>query len=184
MKDLIPGFGRGRSMAFVIVAITFGSLFAFTTRANTTWTVTVDVSKGTDIPTYDINPKNTPNCVGSPPAGDPSKGDVQICPGDAIYWTFVTKGKKGWLTVHQNSGVLKDMTSNPIYWFHKKERDTQNPGGTTLSTEPDNIFTYCVAVHDNNGTLTHLYTHDPKIIVGKGSPLQLLNDIQHDCSRL
>ena len=190
MSHLVRWSERGCSMVFVTILVISGNLFASSARANTTWTVTVSVvvTQGTanDVPTYNISsiPANAPNCAGANPIGDPTQGDIQICPGDAIYWTFVTKGQKGWMTVHQKDGILKDSQSNSEYWFSKQEKDTTNPGGATQTTLPDNIYNYCVAVHDDNGSSTHLYTHDPKIIIGQGRQTVLFNDVKHYCNQL
>jgi hypothetical protein len=156
-----------------IVAVCCAGLFAVSARANTIWTVHVDVTSGKDQPVYTISssPIKAHNCDPNNTA-DTSKGDVPICPGDSIQWVFETGGKKGSLTIHLSKDVLNDNNGNAKYWITAKEgaQDTYTEDPSVSA----GIFKYCIAIYDDNGNKSRVYTHDPKIIVGGGHSVELL----------
>jgi len=110
---------------------------------------------------------------------------VAICPGDSIQWVFVTSGKNGWLTIHQSDGVLKDSSSgNAKYWIHENEQGLKDTVKTNQN-QANGTYKYCVAVHDENPPRSHLSTHDPKVIIGGGGPIELLLEkVQAACNDL
>lgn len=185
MDVIMPGGRFIRSMVSGIIAVCCASVFVVGARANTTWMVLVDVRPGNDVPTYTItsNPPNANNCDPKHTA-DTSKGDVPICRGDSIQWAFVTSGKNGWLTIHQSDGVLKDDHGNAKHWIRENEKGLKDTG--TADPNIDNsTYKYCIAIHDDNGRQTRLYTHDPKIIIGGGPPFEeLLKKVQAACNDL
>jgi hypothetical protein len=180
MDVIMLGRRLTRSIVSGIIAGYCASVFAVGARANTTWMVRVDVTSQNDVPTYSItsSPPNAKNCDSTHTA-DPSKGDVAICAGDSIQWTFVTGGHNGWLTIHQSDGVLKDSNGKSKYYIREQEQGLKDPGATDPH-EHNNTYKYCIAIHDKNGSKTRLYTHDPKIIIGGGSPFELLKRACND----
>jgi hypothetical protein len=182
MDVVMLGRGRVRSIVSGIIAICCASVFAVNARANTIWVVHVDVTSGNDLPVYTITstPPGASNCDPKHTAHT-SQGDVPICPGDSIQWAFVTKGGNGSLTIHQSDGILKDGHGNAKYWIREQEQglaDTNTEDPTIVS----GVFKYCVAIYDNGSN--RVYTHDPKIIVGGGSPFELLKPFEAACHDL
>jgi hypothetical protein len=183
MFEVNLGRYRTRVVTCVIVALGFGFAFASSANAGTTWLVTVDVSHTSanqEVPTFNVEsmPAGAPDCKGPTPIADPTKGDVQICLGDKIYWKFTTSNRHGHLTIHEQDGVLGQK------WFKGDEQGSLPIGGTSVWNTPDSTHNYCIAIYDKNGS-GRLFTYDPKVIIGKGSSVEfLLDDITENCNKL
>jgi hypothetical protein len=176
-------------LVYTIMVSVCGILFAPGSKAQTTWTITVDATKGNDPPEYKIDPPaDSPkkNCAGANPNPKPSADYLYICRGDNVQWNLITTGGQGLLTIHQSEG-FHHGASSPVQWYRAVER-TKLAYLTTAKTDPIFTYKYCVALYDNNGSL---YSHDPKIIIGgtnveaeieqfKNVYVQLLNAIADD----
>src|SRR5208282_2582838 len=113
--------GRGPNLKkFLLYAIAATSCAIFlgpSAKAYTTWTITIDVTKGADPPTYTFNyyPLTpAPNCPGLPPMSAQKAEMLHICPGDKVEWSIKTIGSGGSVTIHQNRGF---QPSGSDKWF-------------------------------------------------------------------
>jgi len=164
-------------VVFATALAAFGSLSASSAKAQTTWTITVDVTSGNETPAYKVlsNPTGASDCSGTNPNPLPSHYILYICPNDKVEWKVKTTGKKGWLSIHQKDGFLM-RNGVPIYWFHSREGGSAD-GGQSDAIIPASplVYEYFVAVFDDNSTQSHLYAHDPKVIIGNGPPIELFD---------
>jgi hypothetical protein len=182
-SQLIPVTNRKRCLVYSIAVAAFGILLAPCAKTQTTWKVTVDVESGNDTPAYTVLsiPAGASNCAGQNPTPAPSAENLYICPGDTVEWFLKTKGKKGTITIHQRDGFLT-KGGVPTDLFRASEGHSD--GGTSDVNAPPHVYDYCVAVFDYDPPNSHLYAHDPKVIIGTGSPVELLDGIQRDCRQL
>jgi hypothetical protein len=158
-----------RFLAYTIIVFAFGVLFAPSSKSQTIWTITVDVTKGNDPPNYTVDPPaDSPkkNCADPNSSPKPSADNLYICPGDQVQWNVMTTGGRGLLTIHQKDGFHYGASSPPQQWYRGTEKGTL-AYLTTAKTDKVYSYEYCVAVYDDNGSL---YTHDPKIIIGGANP--------------
>jgi|SRR5579872_953108 len=181
----ILGVHRRRFLVYAIAVAGLSSLLATNADANTTRTILLDVSSGNEKPSYSVSPLPTgvSDCSGTNPIPPPSAEYLYICPGDTVEWKLKTKGTKGRMTVFQKDAFLTrpgDTTTSQ--WFHASEGNSDS--GTSDVNALSGEHEYCVAVFDNNGSHSHLYTHDPKIMIGTGGPAPLVTNIQRDCGQL
>lgn len=170
------------TVVYIAVSV-FTFLFATRVNAETVWTVRVDVSAKNEKPKYSFssNPVGAPNCSGNNPDPKPSAEDLYICPGDTVQWEFVTNGKRGSLTVYHRDSFLK-KNGVATQWFHASEG--QSDGGTSDKSDKGE-HEYCVAIFDKHVfSGDHLYAHDPKVIIGKAPPIEILNKLRSDCTKL
>lgn len=126
----------------------------------TKWTIHVTIT-GPEQLSYTVDPPNALDCDGSKPVAN------QLCikAGDEVNWDVHTSGGKGWLTVyHKDAFLFKSGVS--ARYFHAQE--SQSDGGASDPKPPffRKSHEYVVAVFDDEGSNSHLYIDDPKIIVG------------------
>jgi hypothetical protein len=164
-----PNFTR---MFVSIIVMTFSCVFfAPSAEAQTTWIVTVDVTSGSDTPTYQVTAASggTGNtCAPSPNNTQGTNGDVYVCPNDTVFWTAKTK-KDGngamhhHMIIRQEDDILdKAKGGDPIRIFHAREG--KQDGGPIDDIAGYGEHEYSVFIFDKNGP--ELYVHDPKIIIG------------------
>lgn len=174
-----------RFSVYVTAVAAFSLLLVANASANTTRTILMDVSGGNEKPSYSVSPlpSGVSDCSGTNSIPPPSAEYLYICPGDTVEWKLKTRGKKGRMTVFQKDAFLtRPGDSTTSQWFHASEGSSDS--GTSDVNAGPGEHEYCVAVFDNNGSLTHLYAHDPKIIIG-GTLLEvLIKDLQADCAKL
>lgn len=145
-------------------------------KAQTTWLITVNVSSGSDIPSYTIQNTNG----GSGNTCDPTHkndgtngGDIYVCPNDTIYWTAVTKpGADGNMHYHmvirEEDDILDKVKGGDSYHiFHARENAHDGgpiDGICSVGDSCEGSHEYSVFIFDKTGP--ELYVHDPKIIIG------------------
>jgi hypothetical protein len=162
-----------------VIVMTFSCVF-FTgsAEAQTTWLITVDVSSGSDTPTYTIQNTtggNGDTCDASHPTNDGKKykGDIYVCPQDTIFWTAVTKnGSDGKMHHHmiirEEDDILDKVTGgDSSRIFHAREGAHDGgpiDGICSVNDSCQGKHEYSVFIFDKTGP--ELYVHDPKIIIG------------------
>ncbi|HEY2546746.1 MAG TPA: hypothetical protein VGI46_11825 [Candidatus Acidoferrum sp.] len=165
-----PRTARHTFPAYLIAVAALSILSTSYAKANTQWTITVSVNKGTDPPKFGLSYTGPDPTCGVPAQSDQDPENLYVCPGDTVIWIPATKGQKGWLIVEQVNG-FQPAPGAPPMWFRGKEDKSLVATVTTDANDDGSIYEYCVAVHDDNGANTKLFVHDPKIIVG-GSNLE------------
>lgn len=189
LNQLIFGTGRRRFLIYATAIAAFVVLLAFTAKAQTTWTVTVNVSSGKERPVYTLssNPSGAPNCAGTNPSPKPSVEYLYVCPHDTVNWVAKASTVAYSLTVYFKQPVLDDGTSSvptpPTQVLHGSNTQPQPAGGPIDNNALPNTYEYSVGVFDP--AANHLYVHDPKIIIGTGGgPEYLRNQMIGDCDQL
>ena len=179
----------GRSLLYVMIASALSISLVSSSKAQTTWTITVDGTNATDPPGYKVSPpaeSPTKNCAPASPNPKPSADYLYICRGDIVQWNLITSGGQGLLTIHQKEGFHHGASSSQ-QWYRAIEKQ-KLAYLYTAKTDAQYGYEYCVALYDNNGSL---YSHDPKIIIGgtniytaietyKNAYTQLLDAITND----
>jgi hypothetical protein len=162
----IFGIRAKRSLAYAIAVVALCTVLESSARAQTTWNVTIDVTGGGDVPTYDIRPQpTTAKCQFSseqPAQGKP--GDVFVCGNDTVNWQVKTKQGHGQFIVCDLDGVIAPYGKRPNC-FRRQAGDTP-AGGTVDSSQGGTSHKYVVAVFDPDNNPT-IYVHDPQIVIGK-----------------
>lgn len=199
MLSYLPsGISGLRFLFSAIVAFGIVSVPTTTAQSSTptpTWLVTVDVTKPNvngswEIPNYSVGPEpGSPQphtCTSSVPTS-PDKGDVLVCPGDAVHWKAVTTSPGAFITVYEKDGVL--LNNNvPPHWFHNNpNQPNQNIGAATDSANPQTgAHGYAIAVYDPGATQPRpkLVLDDPQIVIGSGTPYALIQSMRQNCGEL
>ncbi len=174
-----------RSVVLAAVVATFG--IYLTPRASaqsTAWTITVDVRSGQEKPNYTVSsvPAGASNCLPANPNPPLSPEHLYICAGDSVYWTLMTNGKKGKLSVYQKDFFIYKATT-PTKWFHADEGKQSDGGTTDVNGTKGQEHEYSVAVFDDNSGNSHLYVHDPKIIIGTGVADAVVRKMERICDQ-
>ncbi len=180
----ISGPGRTRLLAYALAIASLVLASACTVKAQTTWTITVDVTNVTDRPKYSFssNPANAPNCAGTNPISPSSAEYLYVCPKDIVNWV-AKPSTKATLTIFFKQPLLDDATSNtPTSWHHGKAG--QPAGGMVDKNAFRGIaYEYSIGLYDPD--TGNLYVDDPTIIVGTGGGLEgVLHEIEKDCDQL
>jgi len=164
-----------RFCAGVIASVVCLIPFAPAATAQTTWTVTVDVSNGSDTPTYNVNsmPANADNCT-SAHTPQQTDGKVFVCPKDIVKFQAKTAMGNGELALTEPDGILDTGQRD---YFHAMEGNTA--GGQLWVSATAGGHEYCVAVYDPKiRSQFHVYVDDPQIVIGTGHGNQSLDDIE------
>ena len=189
------GISGSRFLISAIVA--FGIVSASAAKAQspapqgTTWVVTVDVTQPNangswEIPNYSVksNPPDASNC-GTSSQINSSKGDVGICAGDTVYWSAKTTKGNGFITVYEWDGVLRKSANDPSSprWFQGAANT--DIGGITVSTHPQTgAHGYAISVYDPDSSHPQPVLDDPQIVIGSGTPYDLIENMHKDCGDL
>ncbi|MGC1451709.1 MAG: hypothetical protein WA830_16880 [Candidatus Sulfotelmatobacter sp.] len=170
MPAQLSHFPNLKKVLISLMVMTFSCVcFTYKVEAQTTWLVTVDVTSGSDTPTYQIIPtEGTGDTCDPTQKNKGTSGDIYVCPDDTIYWTAKTK-KDGngnmhhHMIIRQEDDILdKAKGGDPIHVFHAREG--KQDGGPIDDTAGYGEHEYSVFIFDKNGP--ELYVNDPKIIIG------------------
>jgi hypothetical protein len=174
-NQLIPGTGRKRFLVYTIAVL--GILFPFSVKAQTTWTVTVDVSSLNKKPVYKVGL----TASGANPcpytAQDQSHPEaLKVCPGDKVLWTATTSSGTYDMYVYLEDAKLIS-TGGLVH-----VTPASSVGGTVSSLKPAGSYEYYVAIVDQ--TSGRLFIDDPKIVIGTGTNMDSLINIEQKAEAL
>lgn len=170
MPDSLSRFPNLKKVLIFLIVMTFSCVcFTCKIEAQTTWLVTVDVTSGSDTPTYQITAtEGTGNTCDPTQKNKGTNGDIYVCSDDSIYWTAKTKADGNGnmhhhMIIRQEDGILdKGKGGDPIHVFHAREG--KQDGGPIDDTADYGEHEYSVFIFDKKGP--ELYVNDPKIIIG------------------
>jgi hypothetical protein len=164
----------------------FGGLFVSNAKAQTIWTVTIDVNGKKDRPDYSFKsvPDKAPNCAPANPKPSVDAEHLYVCKGDSINWIATASSANYAVTVFTEEAILDGPDKVATQWFHgSSDGTTTLPAGGPIDEHASlTTHQYSVAVFDI--AAKHLYVHDPKIMIGTGSKAELENQIKRDCKTL
>jgi hypothetical protein len=167
----------------VIVAALLTIFLGASTKASTTWTITITAIGNDTKPTYKVYPDHggCPNQVKQDPEY------LHICVGDTVRWQAVTFSDhlhkmSNKLGIFHDDFILLDNADDPTQVFQAVDGNRTDGGKTDKNATLNDEHEYHVSVYDRvNG---YKYSDDPTIIIG-GTPLMvLIEDLQVDCARL
>ncbi len=166
-----------RCMVFATAVAAFCILSVSSANAqSTTWTVTV-VATGSDAkPEYTVSPTSG----GCPNQTTQNPKKLHVCPGDTVQWVASTTKTQNQMYLFQEEPILLDTSGAPTQGFYVQDT---TPVGGKITSDASLVgwHEYYVGVWDKNAK--RLYVDDPKIIIGNGPPLELLEDIRKDCGK-
>jgi hypothetical protein len=180
---LMLALGCKRLLFFVIAIASFGIVLVSSAKAQTTWTVTVDVTSLNKKPVYTLLP---PIVNGSPACKYTTQKhpeSLYVCNDDIVLFQANTAPDSSShlmnydLYIYQEDDMIVDNSATPvpIPIVHAK---TGTAKGGKVSGK-NGAHAYYVAVFDNANN--RMYVDDPKIIIGTGSKLnisELLDEIE------
>lgn len=144
----------------------------------TTWTITIDATGSSSNPGYSVSPTTG----GCPFTLKQNPENLAVCPGDKIVWQLMSTEKLSELYLYHEDAILLDPNTNSP---HGVQASNDNPSLTyTVKSNPSlqGPHKYYVAALDKK--TARLYVADPKVIIGQGSPIELLDQIQTACKPL
>jgi hypothetical protein len=164
-------FNQYQRPAIFSVALALLGLFSpFGVKAQVSWLVTITFTTANkDLPTYSVS--RTPPTGGTCPYGVPDDGGyhLRICKNDTVTWTAATPSNQNSVRIFFEHAVLDANTGAKTHYFQTQNTAATTGGTVDTSVTPDDFeeYPYSIAVYDIQNT--HLYLHEPKIIIGKGS---------------
>jgi hypothetical protein len=177
IHQISPGTIGIRCMVFATAVAAFCILSASSANAqSTTWTVTV-IATGSDAkPEYKVSPTSG----GCPNQTTQNPKKLHVCAGDTVQWIASTTKTQNDMYLFQEESILLDPSGVPTQGFYIQ--DTAPVGGKiTSDASLVGWHEYYIGVWDKNAK--RLYVDDPKIIIGTGPPLELLDEVRKDCGK-
>jgi hypothetical protein len=163
-----------------LITLVFAFLILLTSSAkaqSTTWIITVDSTGSKPKPVYSVSPTQG----GCPYQAIQDPENLQVCPGDTIQWQAKSTNKKSEIYLFHEDSIFDQNGTSPHGFQATDDKLTK---AAQIKSDPSlqGAHEYYVAVFDKK--TERVYVHDPKVIIGKGSPLELLEDMQEDCGPL
>jgi hypothetical protein len=167
-----------RCVVFIAVVTVFVILLPYSAKAqSTTWIITVDATGSRPKPVYSVSPTQG----GCPYQAIQDPENLKVCPGDTIQWQAKSTNKMSEMYLFHEDLIFDQNGTSPQGF---QASDDKLTGAAQIKTNPSlkGDHEYYVAVFDKK--TKRVYVHDPKVIIGTGSPVELLEGIQEECDHL
>ena len=167
-----------RCLFLITLVVAFVILLTSSAKAQSTkWIITVDSTGSEPKPGYSVSPTKG----GCPYQAKQDPENLQVCPGDTIHWQAKSTNKKSELYLFHEDLIFDQNGTSP-HGFQATDDKLTKAAKIKLDPSLEGDHEYYVAVFDKATKM--VYVDDPKVIVGKGSPFELLDEIQEDCGLL
>jgi hypothetical protein len=166
----IYGIRRNRFLVYALVAS--GLLIPSCAKAQTTWTVAVDVSSMNKKPVYHVGPpayNGTPSCKYTL-ADQIHPEALKVCQGDTVQWVATTNSATYDLYVYQEDADVLSSAGTSVSLVHVTPANPKDGAVISAHAAPG-PHEYYVAVADQADPKGRLYVDDPKIIIGTGTKI-------------
>jgi hypothetical protein len=167
-----------RCLLLIILVVAFSILLTSSATAqSTTWIIVVDSTGLKPKPVYRVSP----TYGGCPYQAIQDPENLRVCPGDTIQWQAESTNKKSELYLFHEDPIFDQSGTSPHGFQATDDKLTK---AAQIKSDPSlrGAHEYYVAVFDK--ATERVYVDDPKVIIGKGSPLELLEDIKEECGLL